>query len=212
MKRLEKILGLVIIIALIMKLTLIPGGSILTVISFSILSCIYYPFGFAFFNEIRLIQILKKASYKELSALRIVGSIGIGMGLAAICIGILFKLQHWPGANTNLIAGLFTILIILIVALFRFVKNKDDFYKRIFKRIAIIGGFGLILSSVSELTITKIQFRNHPKYIKAYKEYIKNPQDKELRKKEDIEFHRATMSVDEFEMYMKYQNNKTKSE
>ena len=209
MKKFEKIIGLVIIISLIMKLTLIPGGSILAAISLTTLACIYYPLGFAFFNDIRLSKIFKKDSYKGLTALRIIGAIGIGMGLAAICMGILFKIQHWPGADTNLISGLVTTVIILIIALIRFIKSKDNFYKRIFKRIAIIGGFGLILMFVSDLTITKIQFRNHPDYIKAYEEYIINPQDQELRKKMDIEYYRATMPKDDFEMYMKYKYNQT---
>jgi len=209
MKTLEKVIGLVIIISLIMKLTLIPGGSILAVISLTTLACIYYPLGFAFFNKIRLRKIFKRDSYKGLTKFRIIGAIGIGMGLAAICIGILFKFQHWPGADTYLSSGLVTTLIILIVAMIRFIKSKDNFYKRIFKRIAIIGGFGLILTIVSDSTITKIQFRNHPDYIKVYEEYIDNPQDEELRKKMDIEYHKATMPKDEFEMYMKYQYNQT---
>ncbi|HRZ42067.1 MAG TPA: hypothetical protein P5228_05120 [Bacteroidales bacterium] len=211
MKKLEKILGLVIIIALLLKLVLIPGGSILTVISLTILACIYYPLGFAFFNGIRLRAIFKKDSYKGVSALRIIGAIGLGMGLAAICIGILFKLQHWPGGDTNLIAGLVTTLIILIIALIKYLKSKSDYYKLIFSRIAIIGGFGLILAILPESTITKIQFRNHPDYIKAYEDYLKNPQNEELRKKEDVEYHRATMSDEEFDMYMKYLQNQADS-
>ena len=212
MRKLEKILGLVIIIAFVMKLALIPGGSILTVISLTILACIYYPLGFAFFNGIRLRQIFKKDSYKGITVLRIIEAIGVGIGLSVICIGILFKLQLWPGANTNLLTGLITTLIILIIALIRYLKSKSDYYTLIFKRIAIIGGVGLIFTFLPDLTITKIQFRNHPDYIKAYEDYLKNPQNEGLRKNMDVEYHKATMTDEEFNMYMKYQYNKTDNE
>lgn len=208
MKKLEKILGILIILALILKLVLIPGANILTVISLSILACIYYPLGFAFFNGIRLREVFKKDSYKGISAMRIIGTIGLGMGLAVICIGILFKLQHWPGGDTNLIAGLATTLIILIIALIKYLKSKSDYYKPIFTRIAIVGGFGLILTIIPDLTITKIQFRNHPVYINAYEDYLENPQNEILRKKKEVEYHRATMSDEEFKKYMDYQSGR----
>ena len=81
MKLLEKILGVIIVIALIMKFAFIVGSNVLIVMAISLLSVIYYPMGFAFFNGIRLREILKKASYKGLSTWRILGAIGAGMAL-----------------------------------------------------------------------------------------------------------------------------------
>ncbi len=152
MNKLEKIVGVIVLIALILKLTMIPGGGILIVLSLSILSIIYFPFGFALFNQIEIKRILKRDSYKGLSALRIVGAIGVGMALSLICIGILFKLQHWPGSTSNLLTGLFTSLIVLIIALIRYFKTKSDFYIRIIKRLLIIGGLALLIILVSNLT------------------------------------------------------------
>lgn len=145
MKKLEKILGAIIILSLAMKVTFIPGGAILNILSLAILSWIYYPLGFAFFNQIRLRHIFKKSSYQGISALRIIGAISIGMALSGICSGILFIIQHYAGGEKMLIAGLGYTGIILIIVLFKFFKRKDIFYKRILKRIAIIGGFGLLL-------------------------------------------------------------------
>jgi gliding motility-associated protein GldL len=41
-----------------------------------------------------------------------------GMGAAIVIIGALFKLQHWPGANAMLIAGLGTEAAIFAVSAF----------------------------------------------------------------------------------------------
>lgn len=212
MRKLEKIIGIVVLIALILKLALIPGSGILTVLSLSILTMIYNPFGFAFFNGIRLRDIFKKNSYKGISGLRIIGAIGLGMGLAAICSGVLFKIQHWPGGENNLIVGLVTTLIILVIAFIKYLESKSDYYKFMFKRIAIIGGLGLILAFLPDLSITKIQFRNHPDYIKAYEDYLENPQNEELRKRKEIEYNKATMSDEEFKVYLYNQSENSENE
>jgi len=204
MKRLEKILGIIVLIALIMKFTLIPLSNVLFLLSLSILACIYYPLGFALFNQIGFKQIFKKDSYKGLSALRILGAIGVGTTLSLICVGVLFKLLHWPGAMIQLISGLVSTLIILIVALIRYFKSKSEYLINIIKRICVVGGLGLLLAIASDLTIVRIQFRNHPEYIKAFELYEANPNDETLIKNLDIEYHRATMSEKEFEIYLKY--------
>ncbi len=203
MKKFEKIILILIVIALIMKFSLIPGGSVLVGISLTILSIIYYLLGFAFFNGIRLRHVFKKQSYKGISALRVIGGIGTGMGLSTIIIGIQFKLLHVAGADMMLKVGLGTTIVILFIAFIKFLKAKDEFYKLIFSRIAIIGGLGLILAVLPALTLTKIQFRNHPEYIEAYKEFLNDPQNEELRKKKDEEFLKTTMTDEEIEMYMK---------
>ena len=208
MIKLEKILGIIVVIGLILKFTLIPGGGILLTLSLMTLACLYYPLGFALLNRIGFKQIFKKESYKGLSALRIIGAIGAGIAFSAICVGILFKLQHWTGANINLIAGLIPTLIVLVIALIKYLKAKGEFYIGILKRIAIIGTLGLLFICISDLTIAKIQFRNHPDYIKAYEMYLDNPQDEDLRQKLHIEYLKATMPKEEVEMYLKQEEKK----
>ena len=205
MIKLEKILGVIVFIGLILKLTLIPGAGILLTLSLSTLACLYYPLGFAILNQIGFKKIFKKDSYKGISALRIIGAIAAGTALSTICIGILFKIQNWAGADINLMAGLVTTLIVLATALFKYFKEKGEFYIGIFKRIAIIGILGLILICLSNLTIAKIKFRNHPDYIKAYEMYLNNPQDEQLRQKLHIEYLKATMPKEEVEMYLKHE-------
>ena len=202
MVKFEKILGLIVIVALTLKFFLIPGGGILLTFSLMSLACIFYLFGFAFFNQIELSRIFQKNSYQGISGLRIWGAIGTGIGLSQICIGILFTLQHWPGANITLITGLIVTLIVFVIALIRFFKSKNNYYKFIFKRIVIIGGFGLLLILLPELTIVKIQFRNHPNYIKTYEEYLKDPQNDELQEKLGVEYLKTTMSEEEYEYYI----------
>ena len=49
-----------------------------------------------------------------------------GMGAAVVIIGALFKLQHWPGANIMLIAGLCTEAFIFALSSFEPVEKELD--------------------------------------------------------------------------------------
>jgi len=206
MKTLEKVLGLLLMVGFILKLALISGSSILIVLPLLILSGIYFYLGFAFFNDIPLKVLFKKESYANISLFRILGTIGFGFSLSLITIGILFKIQLWKGANLDLLIGLVLISIITIVSLIKFLKNKDKFYNRIFARIIIIGGFGLLFLLTPEIKILKLQYRNHPRYIEAYEAYKKDPQNIELRKNLKKEYDRIKMPKEVFNNY--YKENK----
>lgn len=206
MKKLEKILGFIAIAAFILKLIRVPGASMLLLLSISALSLIYYPLGFAFFNQVKLRHVFKKEAYKGVSALRILGAIGVGVSLSALLVGILFKVQFWSGASFELIFGIVATAIIAAIALIRHRNHKDDFYKRILSRMALIGGLALLFFFTPELTILKIQYRNHPDYVKAFEASRMHPESMELREKMDIEYSRATMSADEFEAYRQFRD------
>jgi hypothetical protein len=202
MKRFEIIMGILFVISIIFRLYLIPGAGILCSLSLTLLACMYLFFGFAFFNKIKMRKIFCKESYRDISGLHILGSIGVGWGLATVCIGILFKLMFFPGGFIVLSVGLIQILIITIIALVKYFRSKSDFYKTILLRIVIIGTIGHLLCFTSDLTIVKIHFRNHPDYIKAYERYMENPQNEKARKQLDMEYKRATLPAEEFEMYL----------
>lgn len=194
MKKAEIIIAILSIIALGLNLLLIPGGSVLTVLTLLTLSFLYMYLSFALFNAIRLRNIFKKDSYKGISTLRIVGSVGTGFALSATTIGILFKFQSWPGASFNLIAGLFGLLIVTIIGLIKNLKNKSNYYSGIFKRVVIIGGLGLILILIPKTSWVELKYRNHPEYVNALKKAMANPDNEELW--DNVEAERQKMNND----------------
>ena len=210
MKKLEIILGLIAAIAFIMSLFFVPGSSLLILLSLGSLSILYYAFSLFLFNKIDLSQIGNRNIYKGISKLRIIGSIAVGIVLSTTCAGIMFKLIHYPGATIILNIGLITNLVLFIVILIKLLRINEKYYIRILKRIMVVGGIGLMLVSISELTIVKFKFRNYPEYIKIYEAHINDPQNEELRIKNEIEFYRITMSEEEFKTYMDYRQNQMK--
>jgi len=206
MKKLENILLIIMLIAFVMKLSLMPGGSSITSISMVLLSLIYFPFGFAFLNKIPLQKIFKKDAYKGMTSTRIICTIGVGLSFSAICMGILFKLNSWHGSNQALIIGLVTLAIILVIALFGKIKLIYGNNSLMLRRIGILSILGILFLTSPNLPIERIRFHDHPDYIKACEDYLNNPQNQKLKEKEHIEYLKATLSKENYVLYMKYYN------
>jgi hypothetical protein len=92
--------------------------------------------GFVLLNNIELKNILKKDSYAEISVLRMIGSIGVGIALSQDCVGILYRIQHWNDANLYLFTGFAFSGIVLIIAIIKYILSKADFYKPIIIRLS----------------------------------------------------------------------------
>ena len=145
MKIFEKIVGLLGLLALILKFNHLPGGSVLLVLSLGTLATFYIYLSFALFNNLKLKDLFKKETYLGISKYRIIGSVITGFSLSILLVGILFSIQHWPGAIFNLTSGLVVAFIIFLVALLKYLKNNTYFYKHILLRLSIFGGIGLTL-------------------------------------------------------------------
>ncbi|MBV6643604.1 MAG: hypothetical protein KI791_22990 [Cyclobacteriaceae bacterium] len=181
MKRLEIISASLAILGVTMMLLLIPGGSVLLGISFTILACIYYLFGTFFFNKIPVNRIFKKASYEKIPVLRLVGAFGGGAIFSILSVGMLFKLLQLPGAGIMLGVGLIPGSILCLVVLIKFlIKRETPFYRGMLVRSLLVVGLAGIIYTIPSLTMVKTFFRNHPDYIEAYEKAMNDPDDKEL--------------------------------
>ncbi len=145
MRKLELILMTLIVLSTILWFFTLPFVGIFMLILINLLAVFYLGFGLLLFNKIKFKNLLKKDSYKDISGLRKIGSIVTGLSFSLICIGSLFKLQSYSGAETILIDGLILLFVVAIISILKFLKSRSDFYKRILIRSTIIGGFGLLI-------------------------------------------------------------------
>jgi hypothetical protein len=144
MKALERFLAALCIISLCFQFAGLTGSAFLIIISLLSLSTYYFVFGFAVFNSITFKGLFASESYKEINALRIVGSVVSGMSIATIITGIIFRLFSWAGANEQIAAGVVSCLIILVVGTFRYRKSKTKYQFEIFYRVVIFTGIGIL--------------------------------------------------------------------
>lgn len=132
----EKVIAVILVVGLILKFSHIPGGNILTILSLTTLSFLYFPLGFYFLSDKKIEN--KTAGFSVLS----------GLAISILVIGNLFKLMHWPGAMFMIIIGLLSCLPISIVSYLKFNKPQNsehaNYYRNIFIRVMVFMILGLL--------------------------------------------------------------------
>lgn len=208
MNLLEKLLVILAVIGVILKFSFVLGGDELIFLSMSVLGCLYYLFSFLFFNRIPLRNIFKGDAYNGVSPWTIVTTAVCGLGLSIVCIGSLFKLLTLMGANQMLAIGLGITAVILIITVMRFLRKRDRTSNFILWRTGIAVIVGLTLLLTPNLSIIRLQYRNHPMYIEAYSRYLEEPTNEALIRKKDLEYHRITLTPEQFLLYEKLRKDR----
>lgn len=184
MNKTEKILAVLVFVALVMKYLKVPFNGILLVIALNTLAILYYPFGFALFNNVRLRKVLKKTSYVKTNKKRLVGAFGIGVGMAVLLIGTLFKVQLWPNAHFMLLSGLVVTFPGLIISAFFYSRNQEEFYKRILGRTILWGVLGIAAYSISDDVLIEHYYSDRSQeYRELTKALHDDPGNTDLRSK-----------------------------
>lgn len=167
MKAVEKTLVIFVLISIIYKYFHGLGSSMLLIVSMNLLAILYFYLSFALFNNINPKDIFKKASYANTTKRRISFAIVTGMALSISILGILFKIQDFPGADLLLIFGMLISLIITVVSLWKNNKDKGNFFSNILVRSAVVTIFILILLRIPERKLLEWQYPNYPDYVEA---------------------------------------------
>ena len=174
--RTEKGLTIAFLIGLIFKYLHWPGGGLILVISLSTMAILYCPGAFYFFSD--------KTIKKQNLALSIIS----GFFLAIIPIGVLFKLQYWPGAQVNLLVGAVTAPIILGVTLFLKSKAADDlktYYKNMTIRAVTLTTLTVLLYLTPTASLLKIQYWDDPELARLKTLHYTDPENEEYRRQHD---------------------------
>jgi len=134
-------------IGLILKFGHWPGAAVSLVLGIFILSFVFLPLLFA-------LKIKEQKSNTE----KAVVAIG-ALAASLICLGILFKMMHWPFANVmSLIAIGIMIFAFLPVYLFTGIRNPEARTNTIVSSILIVAGCGLVLTLVRSPAGTREQY------------------------------------------------------
>jgi hypothetical protein len=171
-------LSITIFLGLLIKYLHWPGGGVVIVFAFSLLAMLYFPGGFYFFSD-------KKIKNSNLAL-----SIISGMFLSITLVGILFKIQYWPGANVNLKVGCITAPILLAVIIFmksKAAENLNTYYKNMMTRTGVLSILGLLFFFTSTETLVHIQYGEDPE-VARLKTLIYTTENREQYKQELDEY------------------------
>lgn len=123
-----KVFFAVTLVALLLKYVLHqPGGTILLIVGMGSLAA------FAFLSSFREPKISYQTSPHMTGAQRLVTSIGFtnfmnklkGWGLSIGLIGLLYKLNHWPGGTVMFNIALPIVAIVVVMLLVRHLLTRD---------------------------------------------------------------------------------------
>ncbi len=188
--RTEKVFASIFLVGLIFKLLHWPGAGVLIVISLSTLAFFYFPLAFYFFCD------------KQIKRQNLALSIISGFFLSIIPIGVMFKLQYWPGAQVQLLAGLFTAPIIFVVVYFLQKKSSEDlvlYYKNMFNRTLLLSILTMALYFTPTSTLIKIQHWDDAELARLKTQHFANPDNEEYAREYNKYIKRDTIEYNETE-------------
>lgn len=154
----EKTLTFIFLTGIILKLIHWPGGSLLVIMSLSLLSLLYFPASFYFFRD------------KDFKTQNLIFSIVSGLFLSIAPIGIMFKLQFWPGSKDILNMAIISTPTILIISYFLKSKSPDHlitYYKNQIRRSIVLTFITILFFLTPNNTLLKIRY-NHPELPKTH--------------------------------------------
>jgi hypothetical protein len=203
MKIAERICIILAVAGLLFKLMHWPGAGIMIVLGFSALSMIYFILGWLLFRARK-----SKATIWGLA-------IPAGFFLSTAVIGVMFKLQYWPGSSANLAAGGFISLVVIAPIAFFLMRKyegldesytspakasplldqpdnsvvvkgaRSAFARNVLTRALIIGGIAVLLYFTPSRTLLNIQYHDDPEYANLMARAIENPDHPEYWKDVD---------------------------
>jgi len=182
MKKIEIGIFSILALGLVLRLIQLPGSGIFFVLGWSLLSMFYFYLSFAYFNNVGLRRLFKRDSYSGIGAMRIILAVISGIALSVLCIGCLFKMQFWPGADINLLVGLVLTALVLIPISILALKSQMAIFKRALYRLVFFGAVGLFLFLISSDKLIELYYWSNSEYAEVYKAWLKDQDNEELEK------------------------------
>lgn len=179
MLKAEKILISIVLIALVMRYTGTGGGVVLLITGMSALAVFYY-LAPLLFNGIRLRSTFKSGSFDGVPLAAFIAAFLAGGGLAVTLLGVLFKLQFWPGAERLLYAGIGLTAVSSLAAYLISRKYGIGLWRRAAARVLPALCAGLLLLLISSETLADLTYSD-PEKAELLKLLLKDPDNEALR-------------------------------
>lgn len=146
-----------------------------------LISIFYMWFGFFLFNEIKLSDLFYSERRQKLSPLKVLLSIAAGLIYSLSFITIIHNMEFYRGMNF-LLGFAFTLNLGLLVVVFVLMRAKTlerKFIKQFLSRSLIFCGLFFIVLIVPVEKRLNTLYKQHPRFIEAYKAHMLDPDNEE---------------------------------
>lgn len=192
MKKIEFALVGLFLVGVIFQVIPLAGGSLFIILSLSILSIFYFGTGYLLLNDIPIGRIISGKVEKPVELKRSFLAVAGGFFCAVLTIGILFRVQGWPGPVPMILFGLAGLVVCCVITWFAYPDKTKAPLMPFLTRTAFWGVTGLLLLTLSPTFMMEIKYREDPDYVKLIKELHADPGNEELQKKLYDYRHRNT--------------------
>lgn len=145
MKRFEFVLGIAFFVTAFLASLQFPGALFLNFCTGFLLSFFYFIFSFAIINNIKASGLFIKSSYSMTSALNLILAIIYGWFYSLFITGIFHIILKWENGHSFFMAGIFMMLLGLILSIVLLATHKTFFFKRLLIRTTIILICGILM-------------------------------------------------------------------
>lgn len=145
MKRFEIVLGIIFFVGAFLTRFQFPGALFLTFCTGFLLSVFYFIFSFAIMNNIKASCLFTKSSYSMTSAINLILAIIYGWIYSLFITGIFHIILKWENGHSFFVAGIFLMLLVLILSIVLWANHQTFFFKRLVIRTTIILICGILM-------------------------------------------------------------------
>lgn len=152
MKLIERILWVIVALALVMKVLHLPLSSLLLIVSISVLNMLYFFLSWLLFPQ--------PTRQEQMVWLSVLAGVFLSTGLT----GVLFKLQLWPLSGFYLLVGgtSLAIVIVLVLLLRGSRPELDDYMRGLLRRAVPMLVACIALYALPNATLTAFYYRDDP--------------------------------------------------
>tara|TARA_R110002049_G_scaffold278391_2_gene457162 strand:- start:2988 stop:3530 length:543 start_codon:yes stop_codon:yes gene_type:complete len=171
LKRIELLLIVLAILAINLHLLLWNGAELVTIVSLAGLA-LFYPF-------------LSLALFLDDSKPISIQTMLPGLPFSVALVGILFKLQSWPGFQVNLVIGSLGLVALIIHRYTQKNQQQKLSFNILSKRAIPLVVITLFMLALPKYAWIETKYSEYPEYIKAIKALDENPEDLKLQQELD---------------------------
>jgi len=113
-----------------------------------------------------------------------------GVLLSIACVGILFRLQYWPGAKNMVMVAALGLPILIAVVFYlkgRSEISHQSYFNKLLIRQAVLAAFAVSLFFVSNKALLTLQYPNDPEAVRIKSNHFDHPEN-EAYTKEYMEY------------------------
>jgi hypothetical protein len=159
------------ILAVNLHLLLWTGAELISIIAFSGLALLY-PF-------------LSMALFLDEKQNISISSMLPGLVFSIVLVGLLFKIQMWPGFQINLVIGLIGLITLIIYSFTLKDPSQKNGFKVLRKRAIPMAIITLLVLMLPKDAWLETKYSNYPVYIKTIKQLDKNPDNLQIQQQID---------------------------